>query len=133
MFGLVCLDNFGDQGSSHPELFYKKGFFKIFAKFTIKHLCWSLFFQKQPPKVFCKKGVLKNFAKLTGKHLCQSLFSHKVVGLRPAKFIKKETMVQVFSCKFCEIFKCNVFTVHIWTTASVFLKNWLREEKKERL
>ena len=69
MFELVCLYDFGGQGSSHPELFYKKGFVKIFAKFTVKHLCWSLFFQKQPPEVF-----LKIFAKLTGKHLCQGLF-----------------------------------------------------------
>ena len=43
------------------------------------------------PEVFCEKGVLRNFAKFTGKHLCQSLF------------FKKETLAQVFSCKFCEI------------------------------
>ena len=44
-----------------------------------------------------KKGVLKNFAKFTGKHL-----SHA------CNFIKKETLVQVFFCEFCEIFK-NTF------------------------
>ena len=32
------------------------------------------------------------FMKLTGKQLCQSLL------------IKKENLVQVFSCEFCEIF-----------------------------
>ena len=48
--------------------------------------------------MFCKKGALRNFAKFTGKHLCQSL----------CNFIKKETLVQVFSCDFCKIFK-NTF------------------------
>ena len=64
-------------------------------------------FQKQLPEVFHKKGVLKNFAKFTGKHLCQSLFFKK-------NFIKKETLAQVFSCEFCEIFKNTFFTEHLW-------------------
>ena len=33
-------------------------------------------------------------------------------------FIKKETMAQVFSCEFYEIFKNIFFTEHLWTTAS---------------
>ena len=28
--------------SCHPEMFYKKGILKNFAKFAGKHLCWSL-------------------------------------------------------------------------------------------
>ena len=31
-------------------------------------------------------------------------------------FIKKETLVQVFSCVFCKIFKNTFFTEHLWTT-----------------
>ena len=31
-------------GSSRPEVFCKKGVLKNFAKFTVKHLCQSLFF-----------------------------------------------------------------------------------------
>ena len=50
-----------------------------------------------------KKGVLKNFAKFTGKHLCQSLFFNKVA----------ETLAQVFSCEFCEIFKNTFFIEHL--------------------
>ena len=42
MFELVCLYDFGDHGSSHPELFHKKVIVKTFIKFTVKHLCWSL-------------------------------------------------------------------------------------------
>ena len=48
-------------------------------------------------EVFYKKGVLENFVEFKGKHLRQGLF-----------FNKKETLVQVFSCEFCEIFK-NTF------------------------
>ena len=47
-------------------------------------------FRSSRPGVFCKKGVLRNFAKFTAKHLCQSL-------------------LQVFSCEFCEISETNFF------------------------
>ena len=63
--------------------------------------------QKQPPEVFYKKIVLENFAKFIGKHLSQSLFFNKFA--RACNFIKKETLVQVFSCEFCEIFKNTFF------------------------
>ena len=32
--------------TSRPEVFFKKGVFRNFAKFTGKHLCQSLFFNK---------------------------------------------------------------------------------------
>ena len=51
-----------------------------------------------------KKIVLKNFAKFTGKHLYLRLFFNKVTY-----FSKKETLAQVFSCEFSEIFKYNFF------------------------
>ena len=59
-----------------------------------------------------KIGVLKNFAKFTVKHLCLNLFLNKVA------FVKKETLTQVFYCKFCEIFKKIFFTEHLRVTAS---------------
>ena len=65
-----------------------------------------------------KKKVLRNFAKFTGKHLYHSLFSHKVAGLRPATLFKKETLAQVFSHEFWEIFKNTYFAEHLWATAS---------------
>ena len=87
-----------------------------------------------------KKGVYRNFAKFTGKHLCQSLFFNKVATASvydiifrtyilldfelTAKilvdFIKKETLAQVFSCKFCEISKNTFCTEHLLATASVY-------------
>ena len=65
-------------------------------------------FRSNRPEVFYKKGVLRNFAKFTGKHLCQSLFFNKVAGTA-CNFIKKETLAQVFSCQFCEIFNNTFF------------------------
>ena len=59
------------------------------------------YMQKQAPDVICEKGVLRNFAKFTGKHLCQSLFFNNVPG-QGLTFIKKETLAQVFSCKYWE-------------------------------
>ena len=50
-----------------------------------------------------KRGVLNKFAKFTGKHMYQNLFFKKVTGLRFR--LRKEALTQVFSCKFCEIFK----------------------------
>ena len=47
------------------------------------------------------KNVLRNFTKFTGKHLCQSL--------ETCSFIKKDTLVQVFSREFCEISKNTFF------------------------
>ena len=55
------------------------------------------------------------FRKFTGKHVCQSLFFNKVAGLIT---VKKETLAQVFSCEFCEIFKDTFFTQHLRTSAS---------------
>ena len=37
----------------------------------------------------------------------------------PATLLKKETIAQVFSCKFCEIFENTFFTEHIQEPASV--------------
>ena len=68
-----------------------------------------------------KKGVLKNFAKSTGKHLCQSLFFNKVAGLT-CIFIKKETLAQVSSCEFREIFKNTFFIEDLRATASEYFK-----------
>ena len=50
--------------------------------------------------MFYKKGVYKTLLKFTGKDLCR---------LEAWNFIKKETLAQVFSCDFCEIFKNAYF------------------------
>ena len=71
-----------------------------------------------------RNGVLRNFAKFTGKHLCQSLYFNKVA----CNFIKIETLAQVFSCEFCDIFKNAFFTEHLQANAS---KNKTFEESSK--
>ena len=70
MFELVCLYDFGNHGSSHPDLFYKKGFVKIFVHHSKTSLLKSLFLEAAIGSVLLKKDVLENVAKFTGKHLC---------------------------------------------------------------
>ena len=55
---------------------------------------------------------------------CQSR-SHRFLWFRIFSFIKKETLAQVFSCKFCEISKNTFFTEHLWTTASNVCFVWV--------
>ena len=70
--------------------------------------CYSVFFfslilywyKSSHRRCSVKKSVLKNF-------LCQSLYLKKVADLRPATLLKKETLAQVFSSQFYEIF--NIF------------------------
>ena len=69
----------------------------------------NIIFRGSRLEALCRKGVLRNFAKFTGNNLCQSLFFNKVADL------KKETLAQVFSCEFCEIFKDTFF----WRTPPV--------------
>ena len=57
--------------------------------------------QKQPSEVFNKKRAPKNFTKLIGKQLWKTS--------EACSFTKKETLAQVFSCRFCEISK-NTFS-----------------------
>ena len=70
--------------------------------------------QKQPPELFCKKGALRNL----GKHLCQRLDSFNKVARRACNFINKESLAQLFSCEFCEIFKNTFFKEHLLSLAS---------------
>ena len=57
-----------------------------------------------------KRAVLNNFAISTGKHLCWSPFC--------SSFLLKETPKQIFSCKYCEIFKNTYFEEHLQKAAS---------------
>ena len=66
-----------------------------------------IFHKKQSSRGVLWKDVLKNFVKFSGKPLCQSLLFNKVADLRLQ--IKKETLVQVLSCKFWYIFKDTFF------------------------
>ena len=99
-------------------------FTKFFSKFEIS------FWKSSHRRCSIKKGVLRNFVKYIGKHLCQSSFFHKIAGLRPANFIKKETLAQVFFCEFCEIFKNTFFIEDFLLKCSIFMpKNTFKKLK----
>ena len=66
--------------NSRPQMFRKKAVLRNFAKFTGKHLCQNLFFNK-----------------FAGKRP------------EAYDFIKKESLAQVLSCELCEISK-NIFS-----------------------
>ena len=61
--------------------------------------------------MFHKKGALKNIAKLSGKFLCQRPFVNKIGAY-------KETLAQVFSCKYCKIFEKIFFYSTLLMAAS---------------
>ena len=82
-----------------------------------KNMFKYLDMQKHPPEVSHKKGALKNFAKFTENTCARGSF---LIKLQASDFIKNETLVQVFSCEFCESFKNTFFTEHIRATASIY-------------
>ena len=75
--------------------------------------------------MFCKNVVLKNLTKFKGKQLFQSFFFDKVVDAA-SNFIEKETLEQVFSCEFCEIFKSTIFVEYLrWLLLAVMLSYYI--------
>ena len=102
-------------------------FFK--AQYKNFYVSWS-----SRSVMFCQKGVLKNFATFTAKHLCQNLlFNTITVGA--CNIIIGETMAQVFSYVFCEIFKNTYFEENQRLAASIFhgkimLRSWDDSHKK---
>ena len=71
----------------------------------------QLFFtaQKQPREVFCKNWFSLKFCKIHWKTPVWSLFFIKLQA-EVCNVIKKETLPQVFSCEFFEIFKNTFLT-----------------------
>ena len=78
--------------SSLPEVFCKKDVLRNFIKFTGKHLCYSLFFNK-----------------VAG----QSLFFNKVAGLRPAVWLKRRLWHRCFSVNFSKFLRILFLTKHL--------------------
>ena len=95
--------------SSRPEVFFKKGVLKNFAKFAGKYLCQSIFFNKVAG-YFQGRGL-----QLYSKRTLAQVFSYEFCEIFKntfCSFIKKGTPAQVFSCKICEIFLDISFTEH---------------------
>ena len=79
------------------------------------------FFRSSQRRCSIKKGVLQNFPKFTGKQSSArvSLFSESCMP-QVCNLTKKETLAQVFRCKFCKIFMNVFFTELLRKTAAVF-------------
>ena len=104
-----------DMQKHPPEVFHKKGVLKNFAYFTGRNLCWSVFY------ILLKKVLLK-ISQNSQKNTCaRGSFLIKLQASDSAcNFIKNETLVQVFSCEFCESFKNTFFSECIRATASIY-------------
>ena len=76
-----------------------------------------MFFQKQAPEVFCKKVFLKMSQNSLESTCARVSFLIKLQSWA-CNFIKKETLAQAFSCKFCEISMNALYTEHLRATAS---------------
>ena len=94
-----CWDSIAEKINSrrkyrgtHAEVFCNKGVLRNFAKFTGKHLCESLVFNKVA-------GLRPTLLKKRLWHRCFP---------EAFNFTKKETLALVFFCEFCEISK-NTF------------------------
>ena len=81
---------------------------------NLKSLRWSRWCRNSHRRCSMKSTVLKIFAIFTGKHLCCSLFLIKLQAFRHAIY-EKETVTQVFSYEYCEIFKNTYFEKHLRT------------------
>ena len=85
---------------------------KIAHLIDVYWLLITLIKQKQLREFFIKKVFLKISQKSQEKTCASASFLIKLQA-EVYNFIKKETMVRVFSCEFCEIFKGSFFTEHL--------------------
>ena len=74
--------------------------------------------QNQPPEVFFIERCSQKFSKI---HRKTPALESSFVSCRPdaCNFIKKETLTQVFSCKFCDFSKNTFLTEHLQKAAFV--------------
>ena len=79
-----------DTRSSRPELFCKKSVFRNFAKFTGKHLCPSLFFNK--------------VAGLRPATLLKKRLWHRCFPVNFVKFLRTPFLQNTFVGCFCHIY-----------------------------
>ena len=129
----------------------KKGALRNFAKFTEKHLCQGLYFNKVPGQV-CNFIEIENLAQVFFCEFCEiskNTFSYRlppVAAFAACNFIKKEIpakmsfyefrkifenifwqstsgwLVYKFICEFWEVFQNISFIQHLWETAYLMYK-----------
>ena len=119
-----------DSDEATPRCPFRKVFLNFFAKFIGKHLCGSPFLimlqafslKEAPAPKFCCRflQILKQQVYLQNNS--GRLLQYRLISIKIQIVFKKETLAQVFSCKFCEISKNTFFTEHLWVTASFHLE-----------
>ena len=67
--------------------------------------------------VLCEKVFLKILQNSQENTCARASFLIKLQAW-VCNFIEKDTLIQVFSCEFCEISKNTFFKEHLWTTPS---------------
>ena len=83
------------------------GFYWI--KILSRHKRFSSLSRSSRPRCSVEKVFLKMLQNSKENTSIRASFFNKAAGLRPATLLKKETLAQVFSCKFCEIFNNTIF------------------------
>ena len=98
----------------YTELFYNKKIALIIASGDM------IFTEVATRGVQLKKVFLK-ISQNSQKNVCASLFFKESCMSHACNIIKKVTLVQVFSCESCEIFKRTFLTGHLRVAASRFV------------
>ena len=89
------LNSISNGKSSRPEVFCQKSILRNFVKFTGKHLCQSLFFNKVAA---LRPATLLN----------------KVAALRPATLLKMRLRHRCFPVNFVKFVRTPFFIEHLW-------------------
>ena len=79
---------------------------------------WEGWLYKSSHRRCSIKKVFLKISQNSQENTCSRVFF--LIKLRASNFIKKETLAQVLSCEFCEIFKNIFFREHLRVTASGF-------------
>ena len=107
-----CLENF----QSHLEKRYLPSYSVLSVEFFKTSIFQDTYeeshLKRSCPEVFCKTGAVRNFTKLALKRLWYGLFFNKVVGLRPATLLKRESHTDAFLSMLQAL--CNFFQHCVW-------------------
>ena len=79
------------------------------------------FIRSSHQRCHLKKICSEKFRKIRWKTPLPDSFFKKNRRRETCNFIKKETLVQMFSCEFCKIYKKTFLTEHVRTNASIFM------------
>ena len=77
----------------------------------VAHMNWM---NGKKSEAFIRRCSEKKVFLKTSQNSQENIFARASFFCRPQNFIKKETLAQVFTCEFREIFKNTFFIKHLW-------------------